>query len=130
MLHPAPHFDDGRLKDRIPLLLCPDPRGGRHLGRVPTASAGLTVAVTTLHFLGGAYELRGKTSLRERYTGMDRDGFIVSTRGQAIGNVIADLIILAAFVVGLVVVAGDRYLALTAALLALSGNIFCYYGRN
>ena len=100
-------------------------------GEYPTASAGLTVAVTTLHFLGGAYELsQGKTSLWARYTGMDRDGFIVSTRGQAIGNVIADLIILAAFVVGLVVVAGDRYLALTAALLALSGNIFCYYGRS
>ena len=99
-------------------------------GEYPTASGVLTITVTTLHFIGGAYELfQGRTSLRSRYTGMDRDYFIVGSRGPVIGNIIADLLILVACIVGIATVAGDRYLALTAALLALSGNIFCYAGR-
>lgn len=101
-------------------------------GEYPTTSAGLTITVTALHFLGGAYEVaRGETSLRGRYTALSIDGYIVNTtRGQAIGNLIADALILGAFVVGIATAAGDKYLALTGALLALSGNIFCYFGRT
>lgn len=100
-------------------------------GEYPDVSAALTITVTTLHFLGGAYELRrGKTNLRGRYTGTTTDGYVVSTRGQAIGNAVADLLISGAWVVGVVVAAGDWSLAMTAALLALAGNIFCYLGRE
>jgi hypothetical protein len=100
-------------------------------GELPTGSAATTLAVTTLHFFGGAYELsQGRTSLRGRYTGQDADGFTVSTRGQVVSNVVADVVILSAWVVALVCVAGEDALALTAALLALAGNVFCYAGRS
>ncbi len=100
-------------------------------GELPIGSGATTLAVTTLHYFGGAYELaRGATSLRGRYTGTDADGYTVSTRGQVVSNIVADLIILAAWIVALVCIAGEEYLALTAALLALAGNIFCYAGRS
>lgn len=100
-------------------------------GELPVGSGATTLAVTTLHFIGGAYELwRGDTSLRGRYTGTDDEGYTVATRGQVVSNVVADLIILAAWIVAVVCIAGDEYLALTAALLALAGNIFCYAGRS
>ncbi len=99
-------------------------------GEYPTASAGLTIAVTTLHFLAGLYELVwGETSLKERYTVIGTY-FVTTTRGQALSNLIADALILGAWIVGVATAAGDRYLALTGALLALSGNIFCYVGRG
>ena len=100
-------------------------------GELPIASGVITLVVTSLHFIGGAYELvRGKKSLRGRYTGTDAEGYTVSSTGQAVSNVVADLIILAAWIVALVCIAGEEYVALTAALLALAGNIFCYAGRS
>lgn len=99
-------------------------------GEYPTASAGLTITVTTLHFLAGGYELiYGDIDVRGRYTAVNIDGYSINTRGAAIGNLIADALILGAWIVGIATAAGDRYLALTGALLALAGNIFCYYGR-
>lgn len=100
-------------------------------GELPVGSGATTVVVTSLHFLGGAYELAsGRTTLRGRYTGQDADGFTVHSRCQAVSNVVADAIILAAWVIALATVAGEPSMALTAALLALAGNIFCYAGRG
>ena len=100
-------------------------------GELPIGSGATTLVVTSLHFIGGAYEVaRGDSSLRGRYTGTDSDGYSVATRGQVISNVVADLVILAAWIVAVVCIAGEEYLALTAALLALAGNIFCYAGRS
>ena len=100
-------------------------------GELPIGSGATILVVESLHFVGGAYEvLSGGRSLRGRYTGTDAEGYTAPTTGQAVSNVVADLIILAAWVVALVCIAGEEYLALTAALLALAGNIFCYAGRS
>ena len=100
-------------------------------GELPVASGIITLTVTTLHFIGGAYELaEGRSSLRARYIGEDESGFTVATRGQVVANIAADLVILAATAIAIVCIAGEEYLALTAALLALTGNIFCYAGRS